>query len=286
MRNRALVLLLLASLAGVAAAYLAFQFLRNPAGFSTVQAGDPGDLVQVAAAARDLPVGHLVGAEDIRMIGWPAQAVPEGFSRSPAEVAGRGLLTAMAANEPFLPSKLASAEAGGGLSILIPEGKRAMAVRVDDVVGVAGFVVPGTRVDVVVTLNEGTQNNQPVTQLVLQNIQVMASGQSIQRDARGEPQTTTVVTLLVDPEQGEMLGLSATNGRIQLALRNALDADTVATMGARIANLLRRSAPAPVRSSGPVVRQAPQAAPPPSRVQIEVYRGPVRSESTVGPGGL
>jgi pilus assembly protein CpaB len=176
-------------------------------------------------------------------------------------------------------------EAGGGLSILIPEGKRAMAVRVDDVVGVAGFVVPGTRVDVVVTLDEsgGGSGDQPVTQLVLQNIEVMASGQSIQRDARGEPQTTTVVTLLVDPEQGEMLGLSATNGRIQLALRNALDPDTVPTMGARIANLLRRPPPAPVRSSGPA---APRPAAAPTRVQVEVYRGPVRSESTVGPGGV
>lgn len=284
MRNRAGMLLLMAMLAGGAAAYLAYQFLRDPVGSSAVQRADAGELVQVAVAVRDLPVGHLLAAEDVRMVEWPARVVPEGFSRSPAEVVGRGLLSNVAMNEPFLPSKLASSEAGGGLSILIPEGKRAMAVRVDDVVGVAGFVVPGTRVDVVVTLDEsGTNNSQPVTQLVLQNIEVMASGQSIQRDARGEPQTTTVVTLLVDPEQGEMLGLSANNGRIQLALRNSLDPDTVQTMGARVANLLRRPPPAPVRASGPA---APRPAAAPSRVQVEVYRGPVRSESTVPPGGL
>lgn len=284
MRNRAGMLLLMAMLAGGAAAYLAYQFLRDPVGSSAVQRADAGELIQVAVAVRDLPVGHLLAAEDVRMVEWPARVVPEGFSRSPAEVVGRGLLSNVAMNEPFLPSKLASSEAGGGLSILIPEGKRAMAVRVDDVVGVAGFVVPGTRVDVVVTLDEsGTNNSQPVTQLVLQNIEVMASGQSIQRDARGEPQTTTVVTLLVDPEQGEMLGLSANNGRIQLALRNSLDPDTVQTMGARVANLLRRPPPAPVRASGPA---APRPAAAPSRVQVEVYRGPVRSESTVPPGGL
>lgn len=284
MRNRAGMLLLMAMLAGGAAAFLAYQFLRDPVGSSAVQRTDASELVQVAVSVRDLPAGHLLTAEDVRMVEWPARVVPEGFSRSPAEVVGRGLLSNVAMNEPFLPSKLASTEAGGGLSILIPEGKRAMAVRVDDVVGVAGFVVPGTRVDVVVTLDESSANNtQPVTQLVLQNIEVMASGQSIQRDARGEPQTTTVVTLLVDPEQGEMLGLSANNGRIQLALRNSLDPDTVQTMGARVANLLRRPPPAPVRASGPV---APRPAAAPSRVQVEVYRGPVRSESTVPPGGL
>lgn len=285
MRNRAALLLLLAMLAGGAAAFLAYQFLRDPIGAQAVQRSDSGELVQVAVAGRDLPVGHRLEAQDVLMVEWPARAVPEGFSRSPAEVVGRGLLSSVSRNEPFLPAKLAVPEAGGGLSILIPEGKRAMAVRVDDVVGVAGFVVPGTRVDVVVTLSSdvATGAGQPVTQLVLQNIEVMASGQTIQRDARGEPMTTTVVTLLVDPEEGEMLGLAATNGRIQLALRNSLDPDTVTTTGARIANLLRRPPPAPVRSGGAVVPR-PTAAP--SRVQVEVYRGPVRSESTVPPGGL
>lgn len=285
MRNRAAMLLLMAMLAGGAAAYLAYQFLRDPVGSASLQRADAGELVEVAVAARNLPIGHRLEAQDVKMVEWPARAVPEGFSRSPAEVVGRGLLSAVALNEPLLPAKLAVPEAGGGLSILIPEGKRAMAVRVDDVVGVAGFVVPGTRVDVLVSLDDPTTNqtNQPVSQLVLQNIEVMASGQSIQRDARGEPQTTTVVTLLVEPEQGEMLGLSANNGRIQLALRNSLDPDTVQTTGARIPNLLRRPAPAPVRSSGTAAPRPPAT---PSRVQVEVYRGPVRSESTVGPGGL
>jgi len=287
MRNRAGYLLLLAILAGTVAAYLAYRFLRDPIGASAMARAPAESVVQVAVASRDLRVGSVVRPEDVRIVDWPGAALPGGYSRSAAEVVGRGLLTAVSMNEPLLSSKLALPEAGGGLSILIPEGKRAMSVRVDDVIGVAGFVVPGTRVDVLVTLDRTAGQEDPATQLILQNIEVMASGQSIQRDSRGEPQAATVVTLLVGPDEGERLALSSTNGRIQLALRNSMDLDSVNTAGIRASGLLLRPRPAP----GPVVFRprvagpAP-APPPPSQFRVEVYRGPERTEATVGPGGL
>jgi pilus assembly protein CpaB len=180
----------------------------------------------------------------------------------------------------MMDAKVAPEGMGGGLATLIPEGMRAMAVRVDDVVGVAGFVVPGTRVDVLVTLQEsvGSPANQPVAQVILQNVQVLASGQSIDRDLRNEPHPTTVVTLLVSPHEGERLGLAATHGRILLVLRNAMDQATVETSGARIANLTGNANPPRV---GPAPR-APQA---PSPLQVEVYRGLDRSQATLIPGG-
>lgn len=283
MRNRAGLLLLFAVVAGTAAAYLAYRFLRDPFGVAAVARAPAEEVVQVAVAARDLTAGRVLRAEDIRMVAWPGDALPAGFARSPAEVVGRGLVAAVRMNEPLLSSKLALPEAGGGLAILIPEGKRAMSVRVDDVIGVAGFVVPGTRVDVMVTLDRSVGQEDAATQLILQNIEVMAAGQSIQPDARGMPQTATVVTLLVDPEEGEKLALSAGNGRIQLALRNSLDLDSVATPGVRVSNLLRRPQPPPVvRTAGPPAPPRPVA---PSSFQVEVYRGPTRSEATVGPGG-
>jgi len=180
-------------------------------------------------------------------------------------VIGRGLLMAMSGNEPILVSKLAPKEAGGGLSIIIEPGKRAMSVRVDDVVGVAGFAGPGSRVDVVVTLTGASTEQDPATRLILQNIQVLAAGQTIQRDIQGEPQTVPVVTLMVTPEEGEVLALAATEGRVQLALRNALDLEEVETSGVRIASLYPRSrrVPTPVRRATPVD----------TRVRVQLYRG-------------
>src|SRR5690606_16244523 len=154
--------------------------------------------------------------------------LPVGYYGSSAEVIGRGLITPVAANEPLMATKLADIESGGGLPIVIPEGMRALSVRVDEVIGVAGFVLPGTRVDVLLTITPPTGTNQiPVTRIILQTIQTLASGQTIQRDADGTPQTVSVVTLLVSPDQAERLALASTEGRIQLALRNTLDMASV-----------------------------------------------------------
>lgn len=278
MRNRVGIILFLALLSGGLAAYLAFAFLREPS-VGPAQAAEVSS-VTVAVAARDMDLGHVLETQDIRLVDWPARAVPTGYSTSPAEVVGRGLLTQVRANEPLLSTKLARKEAGGGLPIIIPEGKRAVSVKVDEVIGVAGFANPGTRVDVLVTLDQAAQMSEPATQVVLQNIEVLTAGQAIERDNSGEPRTVPVVTLLVDPEQAEKLTLAATKGRIHLALRNTLDLEEVETSGVRVNELIvaRR-----VVGSGPTRRVAPR----PSGVQVEIYRGPERQTSTVreGSGG-
>jgi pilus assembly protein CpaB len=120
---------------------------------------------------------------------------------------------------------------------------RAVSVKVDEVIGVAGFVLPGTRVDVLVTLTPSADRDEAATRVILQNVQALASGQTIQRNANGEPQTATVITLLVTPEQAEKLTLGATEGQIQLALRNTLDMAEVETEGIKAATLVRTAAP-------------------------------------------
>jgi pilus assembly protein CpaB len=221
-------------------------------------------------ASRDLPAGSIIRRDDVKTVNWPGAAVPQGFATEAGEVVGRGLITEVRQNEPLLEWKLAQREAGGGLSITIPEGLRAVSVRVDEVVGVAGFVLPGTRVDVLVTVVPSSDRMQTVTRTILKNIRTLAADQRYQQDIDGEPRYVTVVTLLVTPEEAETLTLAATEGRIQLALRNTLDSGEAVTPGRRIASLVAGPAPpAPARAP---TRAAPPRRPTPERV-IESYEG-------------
>lgn len=272
MRNRLGIILTAALVTGGLAAYLAFSVLRRPDPAAEARAATV-EVVDVAVAARDLQAGSVVKNDDVKLVEWPAGALPQGFSRSPSEVVGRGLLTSVKANEPLLSGKLARSEAGGGLPIQIPSGMRAMSVKVNEVVGVAGFVLPGTRVDVLVTLDQTARQEEPRTKVLLQNVTVAAAGQTTERDEEGKPKTVPVVTLLVDPGQAEKLTLASTKGQIHLALRHPLDLDTVATEGARAARLIT-DPPRPVATR----RSAPRR---PTRFNVDVYRGPDRSTSTV-----
>jgi pilus assembly protein CpaB len=277
MRNRVGVILVLALLSAVAAAYLAFRFLREPA--ATTVESRTTSAVSVVVAARDMPLGTVLSTPDVKVVDWPAAALPEGYSASPAEVVGRGILTQVRMNEPLLSTKLALAEAGGGLPIVIPEGKRGLSVQVDNVSGVAGFILPGTRVDVVVTLDQLAQYDEPVAQIVLQNIQVLTAGQTIERTVQGEPITVQEVTLLVTPEEAERLTLASTKGRIRLALRNTLDLAEVETPGVRTTQLITmRSATAQPTQRRFVPRR-------PAGVSVNVYRGAQRETETVQRSG-
>lgn len=269
MRNRIGMVLLLALVSGGLAAYLAYTVLRNPA--NPVAERDPEATVEVAVAARDMGVGTILTPEDTRMVRWPASAVPPGYPTSQAEVVGRGLITPVRLNEPLLATKLARKEAGGGLPIVLEEGERALSVKVDEVIAVAGFVQPGTRVDVLVTLDRVGSIEEPLTQLVLQDIEVLTAGQVYQPNPNGEPTPITVATLKVTPEQAEKLVLASQKGRIQLGLRNTLDRDTVTTEGARIATLLPRRA----------VATGPRRAPVSNTVNVEVYKGSQRETQSV-----
>lgn len=266
-----------ATTSGLLAGYVALIYVSaEPA---PLEAAAPSRTVVVAA--RDLPVGSIVRREDLESVPWPGSAVPEGFSVQIGEVVGRGLIVEVRKNEPLLDWKLAEKEAGGGLPITIPEGMRAVSVEVDEVVGVAGFVLPGTRVDVLATVMPGTDRARTTTRIILQNIRALAADQKYQQDIDGEPQYVTVVTLLVTPPEAEALTLAATEGRIQLALRNTLDSDEVATTGRRINSLLTEG----VRSSARTTPIAVPARPTnPERV-IESYEGGNRTLLKFGRGG-
>jgi pilus assembly protein CpaB len=277
MRNRVGVILVLALVSGLLAAYLAFRFLRQDTVPGVVQAAE-APTVQVVVAARDMNFGELITDQDLRVIDWPASSLPEGFASSPEDVVGRGLITPVRLNEPFLSSKIASSEAGAGVPLGIEEGMRAMAVRVNDVIGVAGFIMPHQRVDVLVTLDQGAQITEPITQVVLQDIEVLGIGQMTAVNDENQAVQVPVVTLIVSPNDAERLTLAETKGQIRLALRNSLDRDTVETQGIRTRELIAGRRAAPTGPRRVVPRQ-------PTSVSVEVFRGTQETTEEVPPGG-
>jgi pilus assembly protein CpaB len=268
--KRVLIVLLFALLTGGLAGYLALNQLRQQP-VVAAPAPEQGGTVRVAVATRDLPLGTILRSEDVKLVGWPDDVLPMGYAATTADLVGRGLITPVQTNEPILSAKMADRESGGGLPILIPEGMRAVSVKVDEVIQVAGFVTAGTRVDVMVTM---AAEGPTQTRTFLQNIQALAAGQTIERDIEGKPQTVSVITLLVTLQQAERLALAASEGRIQLALRNQIDSQEVQTSGARTATLFEGPRPAGVRRAVAVPAQARE------RAVIEAYRGGTRTLHT------
>jgi pilus assembly protein CpaB len=235
----------------------------------------------VVIAVANLDLGASLRKEDVRTIDWPAESVPAGAFEHVEDVIGRGLIQPVVQNEAILPSKLASKDAGAGLPPVIRPGYRALSVRVNDVVGVAGYVLPGTHVDVVVTINPTSQQPDVTSKVVLTNVEVLASGTKIERDnEQGKPIAVSVVTLLVNPAEAEKLTLASTEGKIQLALRNPLDATAPVTTGIRPAQLLGYVTGRPVRR---VAAAAPTRviAPIPAAPMIEIIRGDKRTQEAV-----
>jgi pilus assembly protein CpaB len=274
-KSRPWFMLLLALTSGVVAALLALRYLRERT--TPLMASEPRK-ANIVLSARNLPVGALLTERDLKVVSWPGDAVPSGYIRSVKDAVGRGVITPVAENEPLLDAKVSTKDAGGGLSIIIRDGMRAVSVRVDEVIGVAGFVIPGTRVDVLLTLDKGPTRPQSITKTLLQNVQTLAAGQSVTRDKEGKPQTVTVITLLVTPDDAELLALASKEGRLQLALRNTLDTLTVATTGARADKLSPSTG-----SSTPNRPQRNRSAAPPPRTNptvVEGYRGGERTLTT------
>jgi len=276
-RSRPFVLLALAVLSGGAAAYLAMQYIRQQA--TPLLAATPKN-AQVVVAAHALPLGAVLGERDVKAIEWAGGALLPGFIGSSAEAVGRGLIVPVQENEPILDAKLAGKGLGGGLPVIIDQGMRAVSVAVDQVIGVAGFVTPSTRVDVMLTMNDAQGSKEPATRVIMQNVKTLAAGQSIVQDKEGKPQTVSVLTVLVTPEQAETLALAAGQGRIQLALRNMLDTLHIETRGTRVSALMggpigRVPVAAAPRRRAPPAQEL--SAPEPTATVIEVFRGGVRT---------
>lgn len=277
-RVRIFGILLIAICAGGGLAYGTYDYLQNvPVKTVTV----PTRKVVVANA--DLALGSELRPDDLATLDWPAGAVPEGAFDKPTAIVGRGLIVSVVRHEPILPAKLASKEAGSGLPPIIPPGKRAMSVKVNEVIGVAGYVLPGTHVDVVATANATSKAEDMTSKVVLSNVEVLAAGTRLEQDSKdGKPMQVTVVTLLVTPEEAERLTLASTEGKIQLALRNPLDAGSPETPGARPGMLLgvAQARPAPVRRVASV-GQSPAPVPPVPPPSVEIIRGDKRTHVVV-----
>jgi pilus assembly protein CpaB len=223
-----------------------------------------------------MPLGTRLDSNNLRLIPWPEGDPVAGMFTRIEDCTNRALITAVAENEPILEPKLAALPSGAGLPATIPEGMRALSVAVNDVVAVAGFVIPGTMVDVLVTGSAAGGANQYITRTILENVRVLAAGQKVEQDRDGKPQTVPVITLLVSPEDADKLTMAASQGKIQLALRNTIDTKTVSPPPVLQATLFGGAAPpAPKHVGGP---KTPP--PPPQLYVIEVISGTKRENKT------
>ena len=287
-KRTAIVLVVAVLLAAVASLGMYRVVSRRPAGD-----GSTMKTVDVVVASHPLKLGAMLTTDHVKLVKWPADAQVPGAFAKVEDVVGRGLISDLGENEPVTATRLAPREAGAGLPPSIPPGMRAVSVKVNEVIGVAGFVVPGTRVDVMVTLaNRQAQQQESVTRVVVSNAQVLTAGTRYdQENAKdGKPIPSTVVTLLVSPEDGERIALAQSEGQLMLTLRNPLDTSPTATTGIRTGGLLGQPAatPAPASTSAPrasapakPVQPQPATAPALKIYTVEAIRGAKRTEETV-----
>jgi pilus assembly protein CpaB len=295
MRNKRLIIALTgAVLCGLIGVMLITRYLSNVQAFTK-------NLGNVVVAKTEIPLGEKITADHLALAPIPNGSAPEGFFRKMDQVVGRVAITPIGVRETITTMKLAPAGVGAGLSAVIPEGYRAMTVKVDDVVGVSGFIMPGSFVDVVAIVipvnQQGGEAGGPISKIVLQNIKVLASGPKIDSpENQREPSSVKAVTLQVTPDQAERLVLASNEGKLQLVMRNYGDQEDTQTKGINKSSLLSGESyvpqPAPpsekVEQSKPAVKHiAPvkrvvvaekPAAPPPPRNSIELIEGPKRRD--------
>ena len=252
-----------------------------------IASAKPQPATRVVAAAADIKIGQVLSAPDLTTVQIQG-TVPKTAILDAKNAIGRGVISPIFAGEPILDNRLAPVGSGGGLAATIKDGYRAIAVRVDQVVGVAGFVTPGMRVDVLVSgvppNAQSTGGNNTQVRTVLQNIEVLSAGTDIQKDAEGKPQQVQVVNLLVTPEQAQVLALASNETRIQLVLRNPLDTKETKVMGTAMTNLFTEQAPPPSKPklSGPVRAAKPKQ----DMFTVTVINGSTKTdEKFAAPGG-
>lgn len=296
MRNKRLIIALLAAITfGLIAAVSVKQYLLSAQAFNRTN--------EVVVAKVEIPVGSRIIREQLTVAQFPADVTPEGaISTIDDKLIGRVVVSAISPRDPVTEVKLAPVGSLGGLSSVIPEGYRAMTVKVDDVVGISGFIMPGTLVDIVVVIQppKGSSNEEMISKIVLQNIKVLANGQNIDKpkNDREVERSVRAVTLQVTPEQAEKLALAGSEGKLQLVMRNSVDQADEQTSGANKRSLLNgeralivpepgigsnttvKTAPTSPRRMAPrpVVKEttpAPKAAPPApvARPTVEVIKG-------------
>jgi pilus assembly protein CpaB len=240
------------------------------------------NLNNVAVAKVAIPVGTKIIPEQITVVQFPKESTPDGTFDSAEKLSGRVAITNISPREPITDSRLAPEGTAGGLSAVIPEGYRAMTVKVDDVVGISGFIMPGTLVDIVVVIDpaERAGMQDPISKIVLQNIKVLANGQNIDKpDNQREANSVKAVTLQVTPEQAEKLALASSEGKLQLVMRNSVDQGDEKTPGVNKRGLLSGERSMPVPDPGSLKSEQPKPATRPApqrpRIQAEPKPAPV-----------
>jgi pilus assembly protein CpaB len=269
MRNKRFVFVTIGALAfGLLAAISVSRYLSGAQAYGK-------NLNDVVVAKSEIPLGTKIVADQLTVVQFPHGSTPDGTFNSIDKLVGRVAVTSFAVREPLTESRLAPEGTAGGLTAVIPEGYRAMTVKVDDVVGVSGFIMPGALVDVVVVIepNDATSSQGPISKIVLQNIKVLANGQNIDhpKDER-EANSVKAVTLQVTPEQAEKLALASTEGKLQLVMRNSIDQGDEQTPGVNKHTLLTGERAAPVPDPGSLKSEQPakpQPAPRSPRVVSE-----------------
>jgi pilus assembly protein CpaB len=259
--------------------------------------------VQIVLAAKDLEAGQVVKEGDVQLGDW-AGAVPAGATNKVEDVKGRGVTTPIYAKEPVIESRLAPRGAGGGLAAMIPQGMRAFAVQVNEIVGVAGFVTAGSHVDLLISGNNPTGNNSlgTLSKTLIQNLEVLSAGQDFKKDPEGKPTPVQVVNVLVTPEQAEVLSLASSQTSIRMTLRNPLDHQIAKTPGTAMKFVWQgagnlnsvpaegtpapasapSAAPRPRVAARPPMQAVAQPAPTPKKEPpfvMEILSGPTRSET-------
>jgi pilus assembly protein CpaB len=237
------------------------------------------DMNRVVVAKVAIPVGTKIIAEQVMEVQFSKESTPDGVFESVEKLVGRVAVMNIMPREPVTEARLAPAGTAGGLSAVIPEGYRAMTVKVDDVVGISGFIMPGTLVDVVVVITPtDTNNSDPISKIVLQSIKVLANGQNIDKpESEREPNSVKAVTLLVTPEEAEKLALAASEGKLQLVMRNSIDQGDEQTKGVNKRGLLNGDHASPQPEPGSLKSEQPaktQAVPVPRRVRVQAEAKP------------
>lgn len=283
MRNKRFFLVLVGALLfGLLAAVSVSRYLSSAQAYTK-------NLNRVAVAKVAIPLGTKIVAEQVMVVQFPKESTPDGAFDAPEKLAGRVAVTNIGVREPITESRLAPEGTAGGLSAVIPEGYRAMTVKVDDVVGISGFIMPGTLVDVVVVINpaESAVGRDPISKIVLQNIKVLANGQNIDKpEDQREANSVKAVTLQVTPEQAEKLALASSEGRLQLVMRNSIDQGDEETTGINKRALLGGDRAVPAPDPGSLKSERPaesKPAPRRFRMHAEPKPAPAASQSPEKP---
>ena len=290
MNKRFVGVLVFAAVVALAVSSLLYRALKN----NSQQPVAVATTSKIAVAAKDLDVGAVIKEDDVKLEDWTGP-FPEGSTSRPQELVGRGVMIGIMAKEPVIEKRLAPKGAGGGFSVLIPPGMRAVPLRVNEVAGVAGFVVAGMHVDVLISGNvPGSDNRQGTeTKTLMQDVEVLSAGQDFKKDPEGKPVVVQVITVLATPEQAETLSLASAQTTVQLALRNPMDKAISKTTGTSVGRLFNGGLAMgpnlperPVRTA-PVAPPAPKVAPKEPAFVMEIISGTSKKENkfeTAGEG--